>query len=82
MKFPEVLEELTGLGYDNRVHPRPTAIVDGVAIDRQVVADHGKCSACGSRRLRYEPFMTPECARGSGYRAFAVCEECDEAMEF
>ena len=46
------------------------------AIDSQVCAE-SQCDECGHKGLDYRPFTKP-----GSYRAFAVCPECGEAVEF
>jgi hypothetical protein len=50
---------------------------DAAAIDGEVCRDSA-CPDCKHQGLEYRPYHN---LKGS-YRAFAVCSECDEVMEF
>jgi hypothetical protein len=61
----------------NEAHTEPPALpVEAMAIDARIASD-GKCAECGGA-MHYRSQRTP----GGGYRALAVCQDCDNVIEF
>lgn len=58
------------MGYEMG-YPGEAAEIDGP------ICNEAACDSCGHVGLVYHPYKTK-----TSYRAFAVCPECGEAMEF
>ncbi len=64
--------------------PPTNGFIDGPGIDAEC-ANGSTCEACGHVGMEYRPYTTkPFCGYGDmgGYRAFAVCPDCGNAVEF
>ena len=77
MKYQEIIDSLIADGYSNHMPPRnPNALMDGADMDRDYANEEIKCHECNGQ-CHYEPW-----AQEGSYRSFAVCNDCDEAIEF
>lgn len=78
MKLQDWIESGELEGYEQGTPiPGHNALVDGTAIDKEV-AEETRCQNCGGS-CEYRPYVTKD---NSSYRAFAVCKQCGEALEF
>lgn len=72
----ELIESGELEGYWEGTPPtNPRALVDGVSIDREI-AEETPCEKCGGK-CEFHPYTN-----GTSYRAFAVCTQCGNTVEF
>lgn len=59
--------------------PKLNALVDGAAIDREIV-EKTACDRCGGK-CEFHPYAARDKSLYP-YRAFSVCTQCGEAVEY